>query len=247
MAKLPTDPRLMERVVVDLAAAAFKNARALLTGAQAVLNEQQWPAAFSIAALALEEVGKAVLCMTMLGMPPAAREEFRPGFNKAFIDHQTKATCTHLVLAVVADEVPATLERLLEDVIASARQTNAVKFRGLYVDYTDTGALLKPDDVTEPKAMWMVSTVTTALTESGPAEAAVADPDVYLDFLHQWQSGMDFDALGAYVDTDPEKFLADVRSLVHEDVPPPAVFLGTAFAEQDAADAHHALPTGEGD
>ncbi|MFD7897725.1 AbiV family abortive infection protein [Streptomyces sp. NPDC059743] len=219
---------------VDLVAA-FKNARALLTGARAVLDEQEWPAAFSMAALALEEVGKATLCMTMLGMPPTEREKFRPAFNKAFTDHQAKATFAHLVLAMVADEVSATLEKMMDDVIESARRTNTVKFRGLYVDCTDTGALLKPDDVAEADARWMVNTVTTTLAESGPAEAAVAEPDVYLDFVHQWQSGVDFDALGAYIDTAPDKFLAEVRAFTHDDVPPSAVFLGTALTEQVAA------------
>ncbi|MGW4508541.1 AbiV family abortive infection protein [Streptomyces sp. NPDC004436] len=242
MAKLPTDPHLMERVVVDLAAASFRNAHALLSSAQAVLDEQQWPSAFSIAALSLEEVGKAGLCMMTLAMPPAAREEFRPQFNKAFTDHQTKASCAHLVLAMVSDEVPATLEQMLEDVIASAHRTNTVKFRGLYVDYTDAGTLLRPDNVTEAEARWMVSTVTSALTASSTAEEAVADPDVYLDFLHQWQSGMDFETLGEYVNSTPEQFLADVRALVHHDVPPPAVFLGRTLADQNANETHRVLP-----
>ncbi|MEU6942890.1 AbiV family abortive infection protein, partial [Streptomyces rubiginosohelvolus] len=80
---------------------------------------------------ALEEVGKATLCMTMLALPPAVREEFRPDFTKAFTNHQTKAEFAHLVLVVGGDEVPAHLEQLLDDVIASAHRTNAVKFRGL--------------------------------------------------------------------------------------------------------------------
>ncbi|MET7852305.1 hypothetical protein ABZT48_29590 [Streptomyces avermitilis] len=42
-------------------------------------------------------------------------------------------------------QVPASLQQLFDDAIASARQNNVSKFRGLYVDYTDAGALLEPD------------------------------------------------------------------------------------------------------
>ncbi|WP_406201133.1 hypothetical protein OG920_43320 [Streptomyces europaeiscabiei] len=38
MAKLPTDPDVMPRTVVDIAAASFTNARDLLTRARAVLK-----------------------------------------------------------------------------------------------------------------------------------------------------------------------------------------------------------------
>ncbi|WP_307718003.1 hypothetical protein [Streptomyces sp. V4I23] len=57
---------------------------------------------------------------------------------------------------------------MLEDVIEFSSRTNVVKFRGLYVDYTNAGEPLKPDDVTEEQAGWMVSTVTTALAEARP-------------------------------------------------------------------------------
>ncbi|MEC4015720.1 AbiV family abortive infection protein [Streptomyces sp. H27-D2] len=181
MAKLPNDPDLMARTVIDIASASFTNARALLTSARAVLDGHQWPTSFSIGALALEEIGKGALCMTLLIMSPADREEFRPAFDKAFTNHQTKAEFAHLVLAMAAEKVPASLEQLAEEAIASARQTNAVKFRGLYVDYTDAGALLKPDDsIDEAAARQMIAVVTAALADAEYAEAAVADPDAYL-------------------------------------------------------------------
>ncbi|WP_330346672.1 AbiV family abortive infection protein (plasmid) [Streptomyces europaeiscabiei] len=235
MAKLPTDPDVMARTVVDIAAASFTNARALLTGAQAVLDTRQWPTAFSVAALALEEVGKAAMCMTMLAMPPTMREQFRPQFEKAFVDHRTKAGFAHLILGVVAEAMPASLDQLMADAIESARKSNAVKFRGLYVDYTDTGVLLTPASVGEKEARWMVATVTTALAESVDTEAAVADPDVLLDFLSEWQDGVDFHALEAYVESATEEFIGHIRAFVRDDVPPPADFLGPALARKLAA------------
>ncbi|WP_433860202.1 AbiV family abortive infection protein [Streptomyces kronopolitis] len=238
MAKLPDDPDLMARTVVDIASASFTNARALLASAQAVLNGHQWPTSFAIGALALEEIGKAALCMTLLIMSPTEREEFRPDFEKAFTNHQAKAMFAHLVLAMTAEEVPASLEELAEAVITSARRTNAVKFRGLYVDYTNTGALLKPDTIDEAAARWMVATVTTALAEAEPAEAAVAEPDRYLDYIRQWQSEVDVAAFEAYLETDPQECFAHIRALVRDDVLPPAKFrgfLGATLAEGIAA------------
>lgn len=204
MAKLPLDPGAMERTVLNLAAASFKNARGLLTSAQAVLDVEQWPRAFSFAALALEEVGKPSLCMMMLGMPPAVREEFRPGFEKAFTSHQAKAEFAHLILGMVDEKMPASVEQMMDDAVTAASRTNAVKFRGLYVDYTDTGELLQPDTVGESDARLMVTTVTAALAVSSFAEAAAAEPDVFLDFLHQWQDAMDFGALDAYIARAPD-------------------------------------------
>ncbi|MEV5957503.1 AbiV family abortive infection protein [Streptomyces sp. NPDC051987] len=245
MAKLPLDPHLMERTVLDLAAAAFKNARALHTSAQAVLDAYQWPAAFSFAALALEEVGKAALCMMTLSMPPTVREEFRLDFEKAFTHHQIKAEFAHLVMAMTGDDVPASIEQLLNDVVAAARRTNAVKFRGLYVDYTDTGTLLQPEDVSESEARWMVATVTTALAEARAAEDAVAEPDVFLDFIRQWQDSVDLEALGAFVEASPDQFLAQVRAMVRDEVSPPDLLLGPVLAEQvAAADARATLSAG---
>ncbi|MFC8201752.1 AbiV family abortive infection protein [Streptomyces sp. NPDC057298] len=237
MAKqLPTDPQLMERTVVDLAAAALKNARSHLTSAQAVLDAKQWPKAFSFAALGLEEVGKAALCMMMLAMPPAVREDFRSDFEKAFTSHQVKAEFAHLVLGMVADAVPASLQQMLADVVVSARRTNAVKFSGLYVDYTDTGTLLLPDTVNESDARLMVTTATDALAASSFAESAVADPDVFLDFLDQWQNAVDFDALGRYFEATPEdELLTQLRTAAREDMLVPSMFQGTAFADLVAA------------
>ncbi|WP_019074424.1 AbiV family abortive infection protein [Streptomyces hokutonensis] len=246
MAKLPLDPGVMERMVVDIAAASLKNARALLTSAQAVLDAQQWPTSFSFAALALEEVGKASLCMTMLAMPPAVREEFRPDFEKMFTSHQTKAEFAHLILGLIDEKVPASVQQMLDDVVTAARRTNDVKFRGLYVDYTSTGDLLQPDTVGESDARLMVTAVTAALAASSFAESAVAEPDVFLDFLHQWQSAMDFDALGTHIAATPEdELLTQLRTVAQEDALAPSLFQGTVFADLvTAADTVVLTPAG---
>ncbi|MGX1886869.1 hypothetical protein [Streptomyces sp. NPDC055287] len=96
--------------------------------------------------------------------------------------------------------------------------------------------MLKPDDVAEAEARWMVSTVCTRSPNPGPAEEAVAEPEVYLDFIRQWQSGVDYDAIGAYVEAAPEKFLVEVRAFTRDDVPPPTLYLGAALAVMGTCD-----------
>ncbi|SHH40204.1 AbiV family abortive infection protein [Streptomyces sp. 3214.6] len=100
-------------------------------------------------------------------MPPAVRDEFRSGFDKAFTNHQAKAEFAHLmILGMIADDVPASLQQLLDDAIASARQTNDVKFRGLYVDWTGTGVLPAPSSASSrlarlrpPTTKWPADTI----------------------------------------------------------------------------------------
>lgn len=240
--QLPTDPQELERTVVGLAAAAFKNARKQHVSAQAVLDQGVWPTAFALAALAAEEVGKAALCTTLLAMPPVLREQSRTDFQKALTDHKAKAEFAQFVLAVSADQMPASIEQLLQDVIESAHRTNAVKFRGLYVDYTDTGDLLEPDDVGEDQARWMVASVAQLLQDSAPAESAVTDnPDDYLYYLRQWQESMDWETLETRVAAAPMDFLTEVRAFARDDAPPSPEILGERLVEQIAA-ASRELP-----
>lgn len=231
MTKLPTGEDETDRVLVDLAAEAFKNARNLLASARAVRDGQQWPMAFSVAALALEEVGKAVLCTTMLAWPQAVREDFRPKFPKAFNSHEAKAFCAHLALQMVAEEVPEGLERLMEEAIEAASRTNAVKFRGLYVDYTAAGDILTPEDVTEEQAHQMIVIVEAVLDLSSDAEDAVAQPDVYIDVVRQVRTSEAYVALWDDLDESAGQVFTATRALVRDDVDPSQAFSGTPLAE----------------
>ncbi|MFE5687696.1 AbiV family abortive infection protein [Streptomyces sp. NPDC056512] len=235
MAKLPDDPALMARTLLDIASASFANARALLTSAEAVLDESQWPTSFSLGALALEEVGKAFLCMGLMGMRPVDREEARSTFEQAFTNHLAKAALAHIALAMTTGEVPASLEQLLEEAIEAAHRTNAVKFRGLYVDYTDAGALLKPDSIDEATAREMFATVTSALAVTELVEIAASNPDRSLDLYRQFHSEVDQVALEQHIDANPQEFFGHIRALVHDDVIPPPAFVGPTLSERLAA------------
>ncbi|UWE10214.1 AbiV family abortive infection protein [Actinacidiphila bryophytorum] len=237
MAKLlPTDPQDLERAVLELTAASFRNARKLQQAAVALLDQELWPGALAWAALAAEEVGKAGLCISLLTTPRALREPAIAEFNRGFNHHQTKASIAHLLLAMDAEELPASWEQLIDGVTEAARTTHRMKMRGLYVDYTpDTGALLAPEDIGEDAARFMVATVDRLLAASLPAEASISDPDNYLDFLHQWHEGMDFEALQERFEADPMAFLGEIHAMAHDDVPPSAAWFGERLAEQMAA------------
>lgn len=140
----------------------------------------------------------------------------------------------------------ASIEQLLRDVIESAHRANAVKFRGRYVDYTDTGDLPEPDDVGEDQARWMVASVARLLQDSAPAGSAVTgDPDDYLYYLRQWQESMGYQALETRVAAAPMDFLAEVRAFARDEAPPSPAILGERLAEQIAAASRSELPAGE--
>jgi AbiV family abortive infection protein len=243
MAKLlPTDPQDLERAVLELAAASFRNARKLQQAAVAVLDQELWPGALAWAALAAEEVGKAGLCIGLLTTPRALREPAIAEFNRGFNHHQTKASIAHLLLTMDAEELPASWEQLIDGVTEAARTTHSMKMRGLYVDYTpDTGALLAPEDIGEDAARFMVATVDRLLTASVPAEASISDPD-YLDVLHLWHESMDFEALQERFETDPIAFLGEIQAMARDEVPPSAAWFGERLAEQMAAASRAELP-----
>ncbi|MGW2018745.1 AbiV family abortive infection protein [Streptomyces sp. NPDC001927] len=185
MATLFPDPEATDRVLVNLADEAQKHAREQLRAAKAILGAGIWPIAFANAALALEEMGKSILCLSVLTWPDAKRQEAAEGFKAAVNDHEFKAFCVYFVLGIVGEEPPEGLEQLFKKARTNARQTNRRKFRALYADSNATGHVLSPQDVTEEQAGEMVRIVEKVVGLSQDAADALADPDAYLAFLRQ--------------------------------------------------------------
>lgn len=187
-----------------------------------------------------------MLCIGLLTTPRAIRGPAVDEFHRAFNHHQTKAGFAHFVLAIGAEQMPASWEQLLQEVAEAARQTHLMKMRGLYVDYADNGTLLEPKDIGEDAARFMVATVTRLLEESAQVEASVTnEPNLYLDFVHQWQDGIDYESLQARVDADPMAFLAEVRGFARDELPPSAAILGERLFEQITAADRNELPAGD--
>ncbi|WP_369146517.1 AbiV family abortive infection protein [Streptomyces sp. R44] len=101
MTTLPSDPEMADRILIDIGREAFKHARDLLHAARLILDAGIWSVAYANAALALEEIGKAVLCSAILPMPPAQRQAEVDGFPDRFTSHEVKSFSALLVLRIV--------------------------------------------------------------------------------------------------------------------------------------------------
>jgi AbiV family abortive infection protein len=196
-------------------------------GAKAVLAIGEWPSAFADAALALEEFGKAYLCVTALGMPPAIRAEFAKDFGKSFIRHDRKLAIAQLMLDMHSGDAEPSMSALLTAADKRARTINETKFRSLYVDFSDDGRLLKPSEVTEEQARGMVDTTHELLGKIEPlATEARNDPAGFVAFVRQWQSGLDLDAIAAAYEADPDGLIAQLRAVLRDEGPAPGFLTG---------------------
>jgi len=217
--RVPDDGEL-----VGIAAAASESAASKLKAATLLFGAGQWAEAFYNAALGFEELGKAHLCMTMVVIPVQYRGAFSAReFSEMFNGHAAKAAFGHLVLQMVDQDAPVAVTDMLAEVEAAATQTNTTKFRGLYVDLGADGALLRPRDVGEADARWMVDRLQTLHDWVGPMYIELGrDPD-FLVFLQQFREGIDVAAVGAAVGTDMNLLLRQMRSLFQnpETAPPP--------------------------
>lgn len=140
-----------------LSDASIANARAYLKEASILLENEAWARAHSSATLALEEIGKAHLCVSLIWIP----EQYRSGFPfwQAFRNHRTKLTFAYIMRAILGDdEPPSSLAGVLESASSAADADNTTKFRGLYVDYED-GALRVPAQVSEAEARAVIARV----------------------------------------------------------------------------------------
>ena len=145
-----------------LAHAAIVNSRQQLATAELLLENGHWPVAHALSTLALEEVGKAFLCIFTSTSP----EIFRDFFWKVFVSHTIKLQLAHAALAPMAAGTAAQPSSDPVQAIMAfgqmAKNNHSTKMRGLYVDYTD-GAILDPADVTEQDAQTMVAHARAAL------------------------------------------------------------------------------------
>ncbi|MEX0168985.1 AbiV family abortive infection protein [Streptomyces sp. LMG1-1-1.1] len=185
MTTLPSDPEMADRILIGIGREAFKHARDLLHAARLILDAEIWSVAYANAALALEEIGKAALCSAILPMPLAQRQAEVDAFPDRFTSHEAKSFSAHLVLRIAEEGATEGMEQIFKRAERDAKRTNKNKFRGLYVDYKNTGHLLRPGDITKAQASELISTVDRVLTLSADAEDAMGQPEIYLSFIRQ--------------------------------------------------------------
>jgi AbiV family abortive infection protein len=138
------------------AVAAARNAGGLVEDAELLSGAGRLARAYSLAGLAVEEVGKAGSLATLAAMPENVRA--RAPVGRMLEWHQLKLVAGQL-FAAVPFGVPGVAARcvamplsevaeILDSARASARDADRLKQRGLYVDVDRSGRVREPSEVT---------------------------------------------------------------------------------------------------
>ena len=156
--------------------AAAGNAQDLLRDAQLLAEAGSWARAYSLAALAIEEAGKAASLALLTVMPAALRAQAPVGRMLEW--HQLKQLHGLLVGAVsfrvpgfaarVAAMPAGELTQILSTLDAPAEQADRLKRYGLYVDVDRGGRVREPSQITQAE-------VHSVLARAGQAVSAVGE------------------------------------------------------------------------
>lgn len=146
--------------LVRFAAKAARNASDLAKDAELLVSAGRYGRAYSLAALAVEEVGKAGGLLALAMMPDDIR--VRAPVRELLEWHALKqmggllAGVLEMSTPGVTGRLAATstgqLAKLLSGVAAQARDTDQAKKRGFYVDMDDAGQIREPSEVSEAEA-----------------------------------------------------------------------------------------------
>src|SRR5216684_5311969 len=138
------------------AVAAARNARGLVQDAELLSGAGRLARAYSLAGLAVEEVGKAGSLATLAAMPENLRA--RAPLGRMLEWHQWKLVAGQLI-AAMPFSAPGVAARfvtmpvsevaeILDSAQASAQDADRLKQRGLYVDVDRSGHVREPSEVT---------------------------------------------------------------------------------------------------
>jgi len=171
------------------AGAAARNVLGLLRDAEALAGLGSAARAYSLAALAVEECGKAVCLVALAVLPKSLRT--RAPVGRMLEWHQLKQVGGLLVAAVPIDPpglaaklaaMPATeATQILSTLSAPAEEADRLKRRGLYVDMDHTGQICEPSQITEAELASQLERARQAAASAalmlGPvAQARIANP-----------------------------------------------------------------------
>lgn len=235
MARYKNKPVPGETSLAELAIAAARNARRQHHEAIELLTLGRWPTAFALAALGLEEVGKAYLCGSALNMPAEVRAQDSEGFWGIFYSHPKKAAFAGLQLAVVLSVAAPNLDALWDELTAAASRVHDTKMRGLYVDVDDDNSLLEPPAVVaEADAREMVEELGRVLDEllaTGLSYEDIDDHTRFVAFMRWMRERMDLFAMlnACESEQDAARMISDIGAMVRGE--PPAAWLREALPE----------------
>jgi AbiV family abortive infection protein len=171
------------------ALAVARNVLGLLRDAEMLAGSGSTARAYSVAALAVEECGKA-LCLTALAVLPRTLRTRAP-LGRMLEWHQLKQIGGLLIAAVPIDPpgmaaklaaMPATqATQILTALSVPAEEADRLKRRGLYVDMDRTGRICEPSDITDAELTSQLARARQAATSAalllGPeAQARLANP-----------------------------------------------------------------------
>jgi len=163
--------------------AAVRNARSLVEDAELLAAAGRPARAYSLAALALEEVGKAACLATLAALPEKVRAQ--APVRRMLEWHQVKLVGGVLFATVplgvtclashLAATPPRDLAVALDNAQASARRIESLKLRGLYVDVDRSGRFRQPSELTEAHVRRQLD---WARRSASSAAYALLDPSV---------------------------------------------------------------------
>jgi len=171
------------------AIAAARNAQGLLHDAETLAGLSSTGRAYSLAVLAVEESGKAVLLGALTLLPKRVRT--RSAVGRVLQWHQLKQVGGLLIAAVTLEE-PGTAAKLaampaaqatqiLSGLSVPADEADLLKRRGLYVDMDPSGRLREPAEITEGEVIRQLARARQAAGSAGvllrpEAEDRMANP-----------------------------------------------------------------------
>ncbi len=171
------------------ALAAARNVLGLLRDAEMLAGSGSTARAYSLAALAVEECGKAFGLIALAVLPRTLRT--RAPVGRMLEWHQLKQVGGLLVAAVPIDGpglaaklavMPATqVTHILTTLSAPAEEADRLKRRGLYVDMGPDGRICEPSQITEDELTSQLvrarqAAVSAALVLGPVAQARLAEP-----------------------------------------------------------------------
>ena len=177
------------------AAAAARNACGLVEDAELLSGAGRLARAYSLAGLAVEEVGKADSLAALAAMPESLRA--RAPVGRMLEWHQMK-----LVVGLLTTTVPlcqlgkatrlitmplSELDVILDDARAFAEDTDRLKQRGLYVDVDRSGHIREPSEVTATEVREQLGRARQAAS----AAHALLDPSAPLSLADPGAAGVE--------------------------------------------------------
>lgn len=156
---MANDPeKLPDRsALIEFCQAAEANARDLISDAEVLLEKKRWARAFALAVLAQEEFGKCLMAMVLAMASPAVASAHLPELRTGHL-RKLMSALEHEAL-IGPPEGPPELWASVHQIPEIARDGNAWKQRGFYVDISEDGSLRRPSEIGEHEARAVVARV----------------------------------------------------------------------------------------